>query len=237
MDTPKSLVPKFFGETATTYDSVAMWATFGKDRLWKEEILKRIHTANTILDLACGTGILTRKIAQRFPYAQVVGVDITQSYLDVAKKNSKRYKNISFILQDAEQLSLDMKFDCITSSYIPKYCNPEALIKACMRHLKSDGNIILHDFVYPHSSIMRNLWDAYFVLLRFAGLFIPSWHGAFLDLPKLIRASTWVDDYSQVMRENGFDVTVKLLTWSTSAILIGSKGSGKNSLNKESQGC
>jgi demethylmenaquinone methyltransferase/2-methoxy-6-polyprenyl-1,4-benzoquinol methylase len=237
LEAPKNLVPKFFGDTAATYDSVAMWATFGKDKLWKKEIVRQIHGVNTILDLACGTGILTRKIAQRFPYAQVVGVDITQSYLDVARQNSKQYRNISFILQDAEQLSLDMKFDCITSSYIPKYCNPETLVKACMIHLKPEGKVILHDFVYPHSPLVRRMWNAYFVLLRFVGFFIPSWKAAFLDLPKLIRTSNWVDDYSRVMKENGFDVKVQFLTWSTSAVLTGIKRSYENSLNKEDQGC
>jgi len=40
------------------------------------------------LDLACGTGILTREIAEKFPNAKIVGIDITKSYLDVAKENS-----------------------------------------------------------------------------------------------------------------------------------------------------
>lgn len=227
-ESPKKLVPKFFEKTSKTYDSVAVWATFGKDRLWKNEILKHVPNATVILDLACGTGILTRKIAEKFPAAGVVGVDITQSYLDVAKKNSKKYNNISYILQDAEHLDLGMKFDCITSSYIPKYCKPEVLIKACLEHLKPGGMIVLHDFVYPDSAGVRRLWNLYFVLLRIVGFFIPSWRAAFADLPKLIRSSAWVDNYAKVMKQSGFEVTSRLLTWSTSAILVGKKVSAKN---------
>jgi len=97
------------------------------------------------LDLACGTGILTRKIAEKFPNAKIVGIDITKSYLDMAKKNSNSFDNISFILDDAEEFKLDSKFDCITASYLPKYCDPEILVKNCVAHLKPGGKIIFHD--------------------------------------------------------------------------------------------
>ena len=68
----------------------------GRDGIWKKEILNKIY-GKSILDLACGTGILTRKIAQRFPHADVIGVDISTSYLDVAKLNSESFRNILFI--------------------------------------------------------------------------------------------------------------------------------------------
>ena len=38
VDSPKDLVPKFFGNTATSYDGIANWATLGKDKYWKNEI-------------------------------------------------------------------------------------------------------------------------------------------------------------------------------------------------------
>ncbi len=102
----------------------------------KRKILEQISDGISFLDLACGTGILTRKIAEKFPNASITGVDITKSYLDVAKQNSNSFDNISFILDDAEELRLESKFDCITASYLPKYCDPEILVKNCMAHLK-----------------------------------------------------------------------------------------------------
>ena len=106
-ESAKNLVPKFFDQTGTTYDRVVSYGTLGKDRYWKREILRQISNGVSFLDLACGTGILTRKIAEKFPNAKIVGVDITKSYLDVAKQNSNSFDNISFILDDAEQLRLD----------------------------------------------------------------------------------------------------------------------------------
>ena len=92
---PKNLVPEFFDNTSKSYDKVAVLATFGKDRYWKNQILNHIN-GSTFLDLACGTGILTRKIAEKFPKSNIVGLDITENYLKVAKKNLASYRNISF---------------------------------------------------------------------------------------------------------------------------------------------
>ena len=223
IEPPKKLVPKFFGKTAKSYDKVVMWTTFRQDKYWKKEILKKIPSVNAVLDLACGTGILTKLIADANPNAKIVGVDIMQNYLDVAKTNSQNYDNITYLNQDAEKLDLDLKFDCITSSYLPKYCNAEMLVKVCIKHLSDNGKIIFHDFTYPKNRVMQNLWDLYFVVLNFLGIFIPSWKEVFRDLPKLIRSSMWLDDYEKAMADNGLKTEQKFLTFSSSAILVGKK--------------
>lgn len=220
-ESPKNLVPKFFDDTANTYDKIAVWCTLSKDKYWKNEIVSHITNAKLILDLACGTGILTRKIAEKFPNSEIIGVDITESYLELAKKNSSLYENISYVFQDAEKLHLDSKFDCITSSYIPKYCDAKILVKRCVEHLNQGGKIIFHDFTYPKNLAHRKLWDFYFVILNFVGLFIPSWKEAFKKLPKLIKSSTWVSSYADAMRENGLKVEQYSLSCDSSAILIG----------------
>ena len=220
-ESPKNLVPKFFDDTANTYDKIAVWCTLSKDKYWKNEIVSHITNAKSILDLACGTGILTRKIAEKFPNSEIIGVDITESYLELAKKNSSLYENISYVFQDAEKLHLDSKFDCITSSYIPKYCDAKILVKRCVEHLNHGGKIIFHDFTFPKKLVHRKLWGFYFVILNFVGLFIPSWKEAFKKLPKLIKSSTWVSSYADAMRENGLKVEQYSLSCDSSAILIG----------------
>lgn len=220
---PKDLVPQFFDKTAQTYDKVVNLTTFGQDKYWKKEILKKIPTCETILDLACGTGILTFQIAEQFPDTQITGVDITESYLNVAKKKLKPHHKISFLKQDAEKLTLAQKFDCIVSSYIPKYCNPEDLITVCMNHLKPYGKIILHDFTYPENKIIMTLWNGYFVILNMAGYFVPQWKTVFAYLPKLIQTTRWLGDYEEIMKKQGLQVQRQSLTWNCSSILTGIK--------------
>ena len=222
-ESAKNLVPKFFDETGATYDGVVSYGTLGKDKYWKRKILEQISDGSSFLDLACGTGILTRKIAEKFPSAKIVGIDITKSYLDVAKKNSNLFANISFILDDAEDFKLDSKFDCITASYLPKYCDPEILVKNCVSHLKPGGKIIFHDFTYPKNPPVRGLWNFFLTFLRLAGYFIPSWRDALIGLPKLIRRTKWLDSYSDVMGKHGLKVNRQYLTYGASAILTGTK--------------
>ena len=222
-ESAKNLVPKFFDKTGTTYDGVVSYGTLGKDKYWKRKILEQISDGDSFLDLACGTGILTREIAEKFPSAKIVGIDITKSYLDVAKQNSNSFDNISFILDDAEKFKLDSKFDCITGSYLPKYCDPEILVKNCMTHLKPGGKIILHDFTYPKNLVIKLLWNFFFIFLRLAGCFIPSWKDALIGLPKLIRRTKWPDSYSDAMKKSGLKVSHQYLTYGASAILTGTK--------------
>ena len=222
VESNKELVPKFFDRTSESYDKIVSRTTLGKDSYWKKEILKKIPKCDSILDLACGTGILTQQIAQKIPNAKIVGVDVTPSYLEIAKKKLASNPNISFVQQDAEKLNLNIKFDCITSSYIPKYCTAEILVKTCLNHLKPGGKIILHDFTYPKNTLVRKIWNLFFVILNRLGKYAPDWKEVFVELPKLIRSSSWVKEYETSMRKNGLIVERQSLSWGTSAILTGS---------------
>jgi demethylmenaquinone methyltransferase/2-methoxy-6-polyprenyl-1,4-benzoquinol methylase len=222
-ESPKGLVKQFFGNNAQSYEKVVNLATFGRDSHWKEEMIKRISRCDSILDLACGTGILTFQIAEKFPDAKITGVDLTEGYLKIAKDKLKPCHKISFLLYDAEKITLDDTFDCITSSYIPKYCNPQILIERCLCHLNAGGKIILHDFVNPKNKVIRSLWNLYFVMLNMVGFFVPNWKETFKNLPQLIRSINWVDMYKGAMERKGLNVEIKYLTLGTSVILTGTK--------------
>jgi demethylmenaquinone methyltransferase/2-methoxy-6-polyprenyl-1,4-benzoquinol methylase len=222
-ESPKTLAKQFFENTAGSYEKVVNLTTFGRDSYWKREIIKKIPKCSSILDLACGTGILTFKITEKFPDSKITGVDITKEYLDVARKKLKPHQKISFLLEDAEKLDLTTTFDCITSSYIPKYCVPSILIEKCLDHLNPNGKIILHDFTYPKNIVVKVLWNLYFVILKITGHLMPNWKDIFENLPKLVKSSNWVDDYKNIMERNGLQVGIQYLTMCSSSILTGTK--------------
>jgi demethylmenaquinone methyltransferase / 2-methoxy-6-polyprenyl-1,4-benzoquinol methylase len=225
-ESPKKIVPKFFDETFSSYDKIVKYCTFCKDGNWKNKILEYMTKDGSFLDLACGTGILTRKISKKFPNSSIIGIDITRNYVEVAKKNSTE-KNISYLHQDAEKIELSKKFDCITASYLPKYCEAKILVKRCIEHLKPNGVIILHDFTYPKNKLVQIFWEMYFVVLKLVGYVIPTWRDAFVNLPKLIKSSKWLDTFEDEMKQNGLDVVHINLTWNSAAILV-----AKNTLEK-----
>jgi demethylmenaquinone methyltransferase/2-methoxy-6-polyprenyl-1,4-benzoquinol methylase len=220
---PKDLVSTFFSNTANSYDKIVYLTTFGIDRSWKKKILEQITTEKSVLDLACGTGILTKLIADKIPHAKIIGLDITTPYIEKAKIKLKSYENISFVIDDAEKFNLDSKFDCITTSYLPKYCNADILIKNCINHLNVGGKIILHDFTYPKNLFMQKIWNLYFNVLNLIGFFIPNWKNVFVHLPNLIRTTNWVTDYEKIMKNNELKIYKHDLTLGTASILIGIK--------------
>jgi demethylmenaquinone methyltransferase / 2-methoxy-6-polyprenyl-1,4-benzoquinol methylase len=223
------LVRKFFMGTGASYDRIVNLCTLEIDRLWKRKILSKLpRHPGRILDLACGTGILTFKLASVYPSAQVLGVDVTPEYLHFArlKAEGQHTGNAEFVLSRAEDFILDQQFDCIVSSYLAKYADLDVLTANAVKMLRRGGVIVAHDFVYPQNSAVACLWGLYFKLLRTAGSRIyPEWKAAFEGLPDLVRTSVWVQGFKGQLHEKGFsDVTEERLTMGTAAIVTATKG-------------
>jgi demethylmenaquinone methyltransferase / 2-methoxy-6-polyprenyl-1,4-benzoquinol methylase len=218
------LVHQFFPGTGATYDHIANLCTIGFDRWWKRKIVEKIPIESTrIMDQACGTGILTLKIARKFPHALIIGVDVTEEYLAIAKEKAARMSldNVHFILGRAEDVLLDQKFDCVMSSYLAKYARLGSLIRNVKNMLKGAGTLVMHDFTYPSNHAFACLWEIYFKLLQTAGAWkYPQWRAVFDGLPGLLRETRWTDELVESLLENGFsEITKEPLTCDTSAIV------------------
>ena len=223
-DTRKELVQRLFQGTGDTYDFMVNFGTFGFDRLWKKKILAKIPTGSRrILDLACGTGIVTFAIARTFPGCYVIGVDMTKEYLDVARAKAERFKlpNVEFIHQRAEEVFFGEPFDCVTASYLAKYADLQILTKNIKGLLKENGLFIMHDFTYPSNPIVASLWELYFKLQQTVGIrFYPHWRTIYYELPNLVRDTTWLPDLTSALHRSSFShITVESLTLGGAAIV------------------
>ncbi len=229
MDDPRiELVHRFFSGTGPTYDYMVNLCTFGVDWLWKRGILKRIPRGPTrIMDLACGTGIVTFRIAQRFPDCHVIGVELRDEYLNIArhKARAKGIGNVEFILSRAEDVLLEESFDCITSSYLAKYADLKTLTQNTRKMLRNGGLVLMHEFTYPSNPFFARIWESYFRVLQTLGsLRYPQWETIYHGLPELIRKTRWLDELLRSLKENGFsDIRVTPLTLGTSTIVTGRK--------------
>ena len=227
-DDRDSVIQRFFPGTGHTYDRIVRLTTFGTDAAWKKEILSRLpKRAERILDLACGTGILTFQLARLYPNAHITGVDITEDYLDVARQNIEklRSENVSLILSRAEDVKLKTSFDCIVSSYLARYADLEVLTQNCAEMLCSGGLLLMHDFVFPTNPIVKSIWKQYFKLLSpFARWRYPEWEPAFSGLANHIRNTTWVQDLTTTMADVHLsDIRVEILGLGISAIVTARK--------------
>lgn len=204
----EALVGRFFEGTGASYDRIVALTTYGLDKSWKRRLLRHVpEDAQSILDLACGTGILTMMLHHRCPEARIVGVDITEEYMAVARQKFEgRAANVDFVLSNAETMELEGSFDTVVSCYIPKYVNPDVLLERLADHLQPGGVIALHDFDYPRGWIPRVLWHAHMGFLKHVGRrMFPKWEEVFdEDLADLIRESHWARRLMAALARHGY---------------------------------
>jgi ubiquinone/menaquinone biosynthesis C-methylase UbiE len=107
-----------------------------------------IQEEEWVLDMGCGTGLLTRAIEQKTK--RVVGLDLTHQMLEEAKLQSRKQgKSILFLQGDGHQLPfLDGQFDCImTRLTVHHFPQPLKILKELVRVLKPNGRLIISDIV------------------------------------------------------------------------------------------
>jgi len=216
----KTLVAKSFfsSENANSYESLVKLATFGRDSVWKRNLAKRLTLDNyCILDLACGTGILSSYISQ--PTERIIiGSDLTRDYLLRA-----RHRGAYVLLTNSIAESLPYRsriFDAVISSYLAKYVDLGQVVKEHWRILNSGGMVVFHDFTLPEGNFIKDFWKLYFKILHLSGVFIRNWKDAFSGLDKVIIESNWVERLISELNKTGFrSIFCKYYTWGTSAIV------------------
>jgi trans-aconitate 2-methyltransferase len=113
---------------------------------WAKPIIEQLHLQGTerILDIGCGDGKLTKKLAILVPQGEVIGLDQSQSMLDAANKlvDETVSGRLSFVLGDATNFNLGKIFDVITSFTALHWVHDHAsVIYNAARHLDVGGRI------------------------------------------------------------------------------------------------
>ena len=89
-----------------------------------------------ILDLGCGDGVLTRKLAEAG--AEAVGVDSSEDFVDAAAS-----QGLDVRLMDGEDLSFDGEFNAVFSNAALHWMtNPERVISGVARALRPHGRFV-----------------------------------------------------------------------------------------------
>ena len=137
-----------------------------------DAIISLIPDGSRVLDIACGSGVLCRKIKQRLPETKVMGVDFSQYTIE---RNSEldRPLEVEYVCLDISRSlsSIKGEFDVITMCEILEHLNePEHVVADAMSLLRRGGRFILtcpHDGEIPDPEHVRQ-WghDELFHLLE-----------------------------------------------------------------------
>ena len=218
------LVMRIFKTTGKSYDFVVKITTFWQDSRWKNRILEITdfcRDPRDILDLACGTGILTFALAEKFPLSNILGIDLQEEYLShaEAKKWRKNIKNVEFCEKNAEEIN-EGAYDLITASYLPKYVDLDLVIGHCFKMMRPGSLLIFHDFTYPQNHLFRFFYTLYWVVLKLLLWFSVSWREMGKELETIIIKSSWVADIKKALEIHGFeDITIEIQPFEIAAIV------------------
>lgn len=135
---------KIWNEIAPRYHK--RWASVDKGPFQSTKKLielVKINKNNAVLDVACGTGVVTKQIQKKVGnLGYVVGVDTSTTAIKIAKKWNEKNKNLDFVNIDAENFSFSKKFDIITCQYaLFFFPNAQKALKNMKNSLKKSGKI------------------------------------------------------------------------------------------------
>lgn len=105
----------------------------------------------SVLDVACGTGDITCRIAESDPTVKVVGIDSSEEQLAIAREKAadKHLDNVTFIAMsayDIKNLSEKYQFDRIFIRWVLGHLeDPQRVIESCKSLLKSHGLIVCEE--------------------------------------------------------------------------------------------
>ncbi|MCG3163376.1 MAG: putative trans-aconitate 2-methyltransferase [Acidobacteria bacterium] len=120
------------------YDQKHSFVTeYGKELL----ALLAPQPADRILDIGCGTGHLTRLIADSG--ARVIGLDSSPQMIESARQN---YPDIEFMLADASDFALDAKFDAVFSNATLHWVTRAEEAVACISRALVRGGRFVAEF-------------------------------------------------------------------------------------------
>ena len=203
-----------FHSVAKRYDVMNDLMSLGIHRLWKHftVALSRVHTGQSVLDLAGGSGDLTRLLCQKVgATGRVVLADINDAMLAVGRDrllDEGFSHNICYVQANAEALPfLDNSFHCVTMGFgLRNVTDKNAALRSMFRVCKPGGKVMVLEFSMPSSPTLVSLYDWYsfHVLPRIGTLFAGD-SESYQYLAESIRMHPLPEELKQMMEQAGFE--------------------------------
>lgn len=136
---------------AVSYDPITQYVLPPNETWVREGAVEALRSQpRRILDLGCGTGSTTLQLKQRFPEAEVIGLDLSPDMLVMAQyKSSHAGLAIEWRHGMAEATGFDDgSFEAIVLSLLFHETPPEvsqAILRECFRLLRVGGEVVLLD--------------------------------------------------------------------------------------------
>ena len=210
--TKKEEVREMFDNIAPKYDLLNHTLSMSIDRVWRRRVVGEVRRAKPgrILDVATGTGDLAIAMARRIRDVQVLGVDLSEQMLAVARRKIEaRGLDGRIVLDrgDAERLAVaDASVDVATVAFgVRNFGDLGAGLRELARTIKPGGKVVILQFSRPRNRVFRALYEfySYKILPRIGGL-VSRDKRAYEYLPASVGEFPAPEEFMAMMARAGF---------------------------------
>jgi len=138
-----------FSQTAQYYDLIYSFKDYEEESRAVKTLIEKLQPgAQTVLDVACGTGAHAKHLADHF---SVDGIDVEPGFIDIA---SKKVPTGAFQVADMCDFHLGKCYDvvlCLFSSigYLTQAAQVRAALKCFKSHIGENGLILVEPWFTP----------------------------------------------------------------------------------------
>lgn len=149
-------VNSYYKVHSRIYDLTRWGILFGRNRLF--ELIPEDFRPERILDLGCGTGKHLLKLAERFPDANIIGVDASKEMLNKASSKVKSFDFIELAHTPINTfLSNSDPFDLIVCSYsLSMFGDDHNYLELIHDSLTQNGLVAIVDFDYTPLKVFEH---------------------------------------------------------------------------------
>jgi demethylmenaquinone methyltransferase/2-methoxy-6-polyprenyl-1,4-benzoquinol methylase len=210
----QGMVADVFHSVAAKYDVMNDLMSFGVHRLWKRFTIDMsgVRPGNKVLDLAGGTGDLTKKFSKIVgPSGKVVLADINSSMLEVGRErltNQGYVGNIEYVQANAQYLPFeDNTFDVITIAFgLRNVTDKDEALRSMLRVLKPGGRLLVLEFSQTNNPLLKKAYDLYsFTALPLMGKLVTNDSESYKYLAESIRMHPDQETLKGMMEDAGFN--------------------------------
>jgi demethylmenaquinone methyltransferase/2-methoxy-6-polyprenyl-1,4-benzoquinol methylase len=213
-------VRAMFDTIAPRYDLMNRLMTFGLDQAWRRATVDALGLAAgaRVLDLACGTGDLTRLAGRQG--LRVVGADLSAGMLGANATGTP--------LVEADGSSLpfvDGAFDGLVCGYaLRNFTDLPATLLECARVLRSGGRLAVLEVDSPTSPLWRAGFDLWFTRVVPALGSVISDRGAYRYLPRSVAYLPPAPQLRRLLVASGFSaVGIRPLAGGLSQLIVATR--------------
>ena len=228
----KKQVEQMFDNISGNYDGLNRVISLGTDLKWRKKVLKMVADKNpeSILDIATGTGDLAIKFAASTQAKKIIGLDLSEGMLSVAKKKvvgSELSEKIKFVQGDSEALTFtNDSFDVVTVSFgIRNFEHLEKGLSEIYRVLKTKGLFVILETSVPTKSPYKQGYHFYSRrILPIIGKLFSKDKVAYAYLSESASLFPYGEELNNILRKIGFkEVENKPQTFGVATIYTATK--------------